>query len=168
MLIQPHRQEMLSRVYIQAIVSRCGLTCVFRELDYGIDLTILHITRIASRYNESGFKLDVQLKSTDSVVLSPTTISYDLEVKAYDDLRRKDIGSPRILILLVLPAEEDEWTAQTEDRLELRRCAYWLSLRGMAPTPNTKTIRVSIPRANVFSIEALRELMNKVTKRELL
>ena len=40
MLIRTHRQESLSRAYIQAIASRCGLNCSFREFDYGIDVTV--------------------------------------------------------------------------------------------------------------------------------
>jgi hypothetical protein len=65
-----------------------------------------------------------------------------------------------------MPADEAAWTDQDEDRLLLRYCAYWLSLKGMPPTQNTATIRVAIPRTNVFSVSALTSLMEKVRKRE--
>jgi hypothetical protein len=41
-----------------------------------------------------------------------------------------------------------------------------MSLKGMAPTTNTATVRLHIPRVNIFSVENLRRLMDKVQKRE--
>jgi Domain of unknown function (DUF4365) len=168
MLIQSHRQEGLSRAYIHAIASRCGLGCSFREFDYGIDLSVHAIRRKGRRYLESGFNLDIQAKSSARAVLTPSEILYDLEVKCYDDLRDIDIGCPRILVLLVLPEDEAGWTEQSESHLLLRRCAYWFSLRGMGPTSNTVSIRIPIPRTNIFSVDSLRDSMEKIRKRELL
>ncbi len=69
-------------------------------------------------------------------------------------------------MLLVLPEDEMAWTEQGEDHLLLRRCAYWMSLKGMGPTTNTATIRLAIPRTNLFSVDALQRLMDKVRNRE--
>jgi hypothetical protein len=76
------------------------------------------------------------------------------------------VRCPRILVLLVLPEDEAAWTEQSEDDLLLRRCAYWRSLKGSVPTANTTTIRVAIPGANIFSVDALQQLMDKVRKGE--
>ncbi len=62
----------------------------------------------------------------------------------------------------LLPGVEKDWIIQDEDGLTLRKCAYWMSLRGMPATPNVSTVRLAMPRANVFSAAALRELMDKV------
>jgi hypothetical protein len=86
-------------------------------------------------------------------------VLYDLEVRAYELLRRERPRCPRILVLLVLPSEEERWLSQTTEELILRRCVYWLSLRGAAPTNVQKTIRVSISKQNVFSVEAVTSLM---------
>jgi hypothetical protein len=161
-LIRTHRQESLSRAYIQAIASRCGLNCSFREFDYGIDVTVHPIHRRENRYVETGFNLDIQAKSTFRVAVTDEDVLYDLEVKTYDDLRATDVGTPRILVLLVQPENETDWTEVTEDELRLRRCAYWVSLKGRGPTANTDTIRVSIPRANCFSVEALQGIMERL------
>jgi hypothetical protein len=165
-LTRNHRQEVASRAYVQAIAGRCGLASSFRDFDYGIDLTLHDIRRRGRRYIESGFKLDIQAKSTTVTNLTATQVYYDLEVKAYDDLREPEVGCPRILVLLVLPEEEVEWIEQTEDHLALRHCAYWLSLRGQGPTANQRSVRVAIPRANVFSAAVLQTLMDKVRRRE--
>jgi hypothetical protein len=116
-LIRSHRQEALSRAYIHAIAARCGLGCSFHEFDYGIDLTIHEIERVGTRYRESGFALDVQAKSTTSALATPDRVRYDMEVRAYDDLRQVNAGTPRILVLLVLPEDEGTWTEQQEDYL---------------------------------------------------
>src|SRR5262249_39045418 len=46
------------RAYIHAIAARCGLSCRFRDFDYGIDLTVHSTSRRGQRYAESGFRLD--------------------------------------------------------------------------------------------------------------
>jgi Domain of unknown function (DUF4365) len=165
-LIRTHRQESLSRAYIQTIASRCGLNCSFRAFDYGIDVTVHQIQRRDNRYVETGFNLDIQAKSTYEAPVTDMDVLYDMEVKAYDDLRDPDVGTPRILVLLVQPEAETEWTEATEEELRVRRCAYWLSLRGRGPTTNTSKIRVSIPRANRFSIESLQAIIERLRNGE--
>ena len=163
-LTRNHRQEVLSRAYVQAIAGRCGLACSLRDFDYGIDLTLHDIRRRGHRYMESGFNLDIQAKSTTTRSLTNTDVVYDLDVKAYDDLRDPQVGCPRILVLLVLPEDENQWTEQTEDHLLVRHAAYWLSLNGRGPTANQKTVRMTLPRINLFSVQALETLMGKIRR----
>src|SRR5579875_1864811 len=120
----------MSRAYVQAVAGRCGLSCSFRDFDYGIDVTLHDIRRRDYRRMESGFKLDIQAKSTTIRNLSITDVVYDLDVKNFDDLRDPQVGCPRILVLLVLPEDESQWMEQTEEHLLLRNAAYWLSLKG--------------------------------------
>lgn len=166
MLTRNHRQEVLSRCYVQAVAARCGLSCGFRDFDYGIDVTLHVIRRRGHRYMESGFKLDIQAKSTAARNLTENHVVYDLDVQNYDDLRDPAVGCPRILVLLVLPDSEREWIAQTEDHLLLRHAAYWQSLRGEGPTTNQRTVRLSIPRRNLFTIEALDAIMDRIHRRQ--
>ncbi len=158
----------MCRAYVQAIAGRCGLSCSFRDFDYGIDVTLHDIRRRGHRHMESGFNLDIQAKSTTTRSLTATGVVYDLDVKNYDDLRDPQVGCPRILVLLVLPEDENEWTEQSEDHLLVRHAGYWLSLNGWGPTANQKTVRVALPRANLFSVQALESLMAKVRRGELL
>ena len=110
-----------------------------------MDLTFHAIVRRGRRYADAGFCIDVQLKSTTeaSVVVTDTEIGYDLEIKAYDDLR-DPVGRNRILVLVVFPAEESLWTTQTEEHLLIRLLRYWLSLRGRPPTSNQRHHRRSL------------------------
>ena len=86
------------------------------------------------RLGPLGFKLDIQAKSTTGFVRTKHEVKYDLRRKNYDDLRDTSVRTPRILVLLLLPANESDWLVTTEEALILRHCAYWLSLKGSPPT----------------------------------
>jgi hypothetical protein len=167
-LTKTHRQEALSRAYIQAVAARCGMSCSLRDFDYGIDVTVHEIKSRGDYYAESGISLDVQAKSASQANLSVEAVVYDLKVKNYEDLRDPDNPKPRILVLLVLPENEEEWTTLTEEQLVLRRCAYWLSLQSHPPTKNKDKVRISVPRKNVFSAEALQSMVALVRAGEQL
>ena len=83
-------------------------------------------------------------------------------MKNYDDLRHVDYQSPRILVVVVVPEDVSSWLEQTDAQMVLRRCAYWLSLRGAEPSPNEHSVSVRIPRANVLGVESLRAMMTRI------
>lgn len=166
MLTRNHRQETLSRAYVHAIAGVCGLSCSGREYDYGVDLTLHEIRQRGDRFSESGFKLDVQAKSTGPKQWSATQLFFDLPVWNYDDLRDTTAGGYRILVVLVVPEEEAEWIDQTQSQLLLRYAAYWICLRGAPTTRNRKFIRIKIPCEKLFSAEALRAVMAKIVRGE--
>jgi hypothetical protein len=161
LLTQQHRQEALSRAYIQAVVGKVGMSFSFANFDYGIDLTINDIIELNGHYFESGFRLDVQAKSSVNAKVENDIVTYALEVKAYEALRVNS-RIPRILVLLALPTQESEWAEQDEERLILRKCAYWISLKERGPTTNEARITIRIPRTNVFTFEGLRTIMETV------
>jgi hypothetical protein len=164
MLPQNQRQEALSRAYVRAIAAQAGMICVETTQDFGIDLFLRDVQRHGSSYRDTGPQIDVQLKSTVRAEVSETEVIYDLEVRAYDLLRRTARDRPRLLVVLVLPEDEAQWLSQSVEELTLRRCAYWLSLRGAEPTANQSTVRVTLPRANVFSVEAVQTMMMTLSK----
>lgn len=161
-----HRMEGLSRAYVQAVAAVSGCTCARPEPDYGCDLTLRQIVKIGSEFRPTGRGLDIQLKSTTGATLTTTDVVYDLDVRAYNLLRRATHDAPLYLVLFVLPASPDEWLSQTEQRFELRHCAYWLSLRRRPAVRNTKTIRIHIPRQNQFTPIALARIMEAIRRQE--
>lgn len=151
------------------------MTFSFTDFDYGIDVTLNDVrerdrrTRWGKRYNESGHKLDIQIKSATiakTAIVRGENIVYDLDVDTYDDLREPKVGTPRILVLLVLPESEEERLHQTENALCLRRCCYWLSLKGRKEVKNRSTVRLKLPRESVFSEDALRGMMDRIKQGE--
>ena len=92
-------------------------------------------------------------------------LHFRLRRKNYNDLTLKR-QSPLILVVLELPAEDKDWIECTTDHLHLRRCAWWLSLRGGAPTEaGSKT--VVIPDTQRFTETSLEQLMNRARGRTL-
>jgi hypothetical protein len=95
-------------------------------------------------------------------------ISYSLPQKNYDDLRHADYMTPRILVVVFVPEQVAEWTACDEHALTMRHCAYWLSLRGLPPSPNEHATTVHLPRANLFDAHGLETLMDRLGRGETL
>jgi hypothetical protein len=103
--------------------------------------------------------LEFQVKCTAQAVPDGSDLGFELSKKNYDDLR---VGTviPRLLFVLTIPEQPEDWLHQSERRMVLRRSGYWASLRGLPDLPNTTTITVRIPRSHLLTPEALRSLMS--------
>lgn len=161
MLPREHKQEHLCGAYIRAVAAAAGCTCQ-SPLDYGVDFAIRDVDFINGRCSEAGWCIDLQAKSTHTAEVRHDHVVYDLDVKNYNDLILSGRGIPLILVLLVMPSQESEWVCQGEECIELRKCAYWMSLRARKPTDNKETIRVSIPRSQVFTPEVVRGMLDQL------
>jgi hypothetical protein len=168
MITTAHRMESLSRAYLQAVAAQAGLTYAVRAYDYGVDITLGEVREIGGIYAETGFTIDVQLRSSTRAQVREHEVGFDLDVRTYDFVRREDVVAPRVLVLLVMPADAAEWVYQTEAAPELRRCAYWVSLRGEPTKANTSSVRVAIPRANVFGAAAVTAIFDRLHRGERL
>jgi len=164
------QKEQLSYAYIHLVASAAGCTFAFREDGdaLGIDITIMGFKEL-----EQGIiipiPIDAQVKSTSRSTIAERYIHYDLRVKNYNELRVEQYGSPRILIVAVLPDDPKRWLDQSEERLVLRNCAaYWMSLWGAPETTNTSSIRVDVPRANLLTTESLTRLLQVISEGERL
>jgi Domain of unknown function (DUF4365) len=156
-----HRMEGLSRAYLQAVAASAGVNVLYQLFDFGVDVCLRAVDQEDGRYEDAGEVIDVQLRSTTRAIVGDNSIDFDLDVRTYDYLRRSSLNRPRLLVLLVLPEAEVEWIAQDERELRLRRCAYWLSLRGLPPSEATSSVRVSIPRSDVFDATGLTRLLDR-------
>jgi hypothetical protein len=128
----------------------------------GIDLGIHDIITLGRQWIESGYRIDVQARSTTLARLDVKYIRYDLDVATYETLRYPEAGCPRLLVVLVLPENESDWVVQSEQEMVLRHAAYWASLKGEKARNNRRSVRVAIPRVNLFTAEALRNLMSRI------
>jgi hypothetical protein len=154
------RKERFSLAYISAVAAHAGYQVVEgRPIDK--DSVDGHFEGDEGKRP----RIEFQAKATSATVLQPSALVFPLSRKNYDDLRA-DVRVPRILIVVLLPASEEEWLVHSEEELRLRRCGYWLSLAGSPATTNVATISVSIPRAQVFTTAQLRALMGRADRRE--
>lgn len=155
------RKQQFSFAYIRAVAAAAGYAVSEPSVDdESIDLMV------ASRGTSGAVKrprLEVQVKCTVDTVLTEEAFSYALKLKNYDDLRDPDVLVPRILVVVRVPENVEEWTEASDQELLLRHCGYWLSLRGMDATTNTTSVTLTLPRANQFTPAALTEMMARIS-----
>lgn len=136
------RQEQLSKACLQAVVFNAGCNLSQPMADtYGVDGTIVAPAELGVN------RVEYQLKATTRYEIRGAELVYDLRVEDYNRLIPvTDIR--RVLLLYTMPADPDQWLAQSETETCLRHCLYWLSLRGRPASANAATERVYVPRAN--------------------
>ena len=153
------REEALSRAYAYAVAARAGYsTAMYAEDRDGIDFRI---------QASGGMRpaLELQLKATVNLGRPQDgCFRFPLKRRNYD-LLRVDAQTPRLLMVLDLPRDENLWLTVTADELVMRRSAYWLSLKGQPETDNVESVTVRIPEQNLFDIEGLRMLMEQSRRR---
>lgn len=161
------QKEEFSYAYIHAIASVAGyaFSTKSRRMDSaGVDVTI----ETPSEIGEVLFpKIEAQVKCTASLsMVSESGFSFPLPVRNYNRLRHLNSLVPLILIVVVVPSDLPRWLEINEEQTLLRKCAYWVSLKGKEPTDNTTTVSVYLPRSNLLTPQSLSELMKKVAQRE--
>lgn len=153
-MIPTIQMEQFSLAYVRAVAASAGYQITRPEVDDdSVDGVVMARTGNRAR-------LEFQAKATSRDVLRPDGLHFPLPIKNYDDLSA-DTMVPRILIVLLMPKDNNDWLNQTEEELCLRHCGYWLSLANMPPSSNTSSVTVHIPMANIFDQAQLDDLMAK-------
>lgn len=155
LLSKADKEEELSRVYARAVAAGAGYVTSVPEYDRdGVDLQI----RAGGHMRPA---IDLQLKATINLEdKGEEHFLYPLPVRNFD-LLREDTQTPRLLVVLALPRQEERWLKLTARKMVLRRCAYWATLKKQPKTPNRRTITVSLSRRNLFDVTGLRSLMEQ-------
>ena len=162
------QKEDFSYAYIYTVTAAAGYslqTATRRLDDSGIDATITVPGKIGSKRLP---RFDIQIKSTSQDILKEQSIKYRLSAKNYDELSDEDPFVPQLLIVVLIPKDVNEWLSQSEESLCIKKCAYWLSLRGQPQKEEQLTITVEIPRQNIFSPDALKIIMERISAGETL
>ena len=147
-------EEALSEAYAFAVAAKAGYVVSRKNFDRdGVDLTF----EAGGNFRP---KIDAQLKATINLPIKDGLCRYPCNVNNYE-LLRIDTQTPRILIVLHLPRNPEDWLAISRANLVLRNCAYWAYLRGMPETKNAETVTVSLLTANRFNVEGLTDLMER-------
>jgi hypothetical protein len=153
LLAPSDREEALSRAYVHAIAAGAGYVVATMDFDRdGVDVEI----KAGGAMRPS---VALQLKATVNLGDAVEGVfRFPLRRRNYD-LLREQTQVPRLLVILSLPGDEDDWLRVTAEQLVLRRCMFWTSLAGFPETENRESVTVSIPSANHLDVESLRRLM---------
>jgi hypothetical protein len=98
-----------------------------------------------------------------SGLASSDAISYPLDLETYDSLRDPLVSIPRILVLVLVPSNVNEWLSQSHKELVMSHCGYWVSLKGAAESTNATSQTVHVPKKNVFNPATLQAMMSNTS-----
>ncbi|HET9954202.1 MAG TPA: DUF4365 domain-containing protein [Polyangiaceae bacterium] len=159
-------KEELSLAYVHAVVSQAGFSFeTIRKDRDSVDVMVRARGRICEDATLESPMLDLQLKATVMEPLPSEQFPFDVPAKNYNDLVGRTTV-PRLLVVYVMPERSEDWASWNEDRLVLRRSAYWTSLCGQPRTQNTSTQRIYVSRRNVFEPTSIRHLLTRVAREE--
>ncbi len=159
------RQEEISKAYLHAVAAQCGFAVGQWSQDHGcVDVTVGAPHTVGTGFLARP-KIDVQLKATTQAGLEHDDfVSWSLDIDHYDSLRM-DASVPHLLVVLLLPSNVDEAVEHTVDHLLIRRCAYWVNMTGQPPAKSgAGSHTVPLPKSQVFSPTALRDILETVSK----
>ncbi len=145
-------EEALSIAYVHAVAAAAGYVIALKNFDRdGIDVTV---------EAGGGFrpKVDAQVKASVNLSQSGDVWKFPLKRRNYDHLILQT-QTPRILVLLHLPANQADWINVDMDALVMRNCAFWVCMTGASATENSATITVDVPLANKFDVPGLKRLL---------
>ena len=148
-------QEQISLSYVRAVIFSAGFNLSVPTVDdHGIDGTI-------TSYSQGRNRVDFQLKATTRYEIKDSVIVYDLRVENYNQLIEAD-SPPQVLILFLMSSNEKFWISQSHYEMNIRKCAYWVSLIGLPFSSNSSTVRVEIPMANIFDRAGIQDMFSQL------
>lgn len=154
LLTIPDQEELLSKAYAHAVAAHAGyVTAVYERDRDGVDMRIL-------AGDEMRPALELQLKATITLHDGGDHVRFRLPRRNYD-LLRLATQTPRLLVVLALPNDPNQWMDITADELVIRYRAYWMSLPGFGETANQTSVTVHIPKQNRFDVAGLQSLMEQ-------
>lgn len=165
-MTEDQKKEAISREFLRILAHGNGFKVIEPGADHGVDMIVCPVTRRIeptgrTRYLDSQYKLDFQLKSTTvaGIIDNGTDIKFDLEVKNYNDLifRRADL-LPLHLVVVVLDSSPPACVNLDDVQLGLAGRAYWyLPDENAEASQNERQVRITIPKGNRLQVGFVRE-----------
>lgn len=146
--------------------SRSFLVGVAAAASYPVEIRLNDVNGVDATVHDGGIQTDWQLKGTSSPEFSVdgATLFFDLDVRTYK-LFTDARNASAFLGVVVVPDDRADWVSVTDDSLNLRHCGYWQKISGMPATPNTSTVRIHLPVAQLLTVSAMQTIMK--SEREL-
>ena len=153
-------KDLFAQAYVRAVAAVAGYIPGGPELDReSCDIQLSS----AGSFTGMPPRLEIQIKGTKEEPKADELV-YDLKQKNYDDLRFQPVMVPRLLVVVTMPGDDPQmWITQNDEQLVMRRCGFWLSLRGKPASDNDTKTRIRIPTNQRFDVAALQLLMNNIS-----
>lgn len=154
------QKQQFSFAYIRAVASTAGF--VVTKPDVDDDSVDLIIGKRGGSGTIRSPRLDIQVKASSQELIRNGSIHFPLKQKNYHELIGDNYCVSRLLVIVLVPENISDWITQSEKQLALRKCGYWVSLRGMAENDNETATTVQIPCTQIFSVEELNKIMSTI------
>ncbi|MFD0371295.1 DUF4365 domain-containing protein [Streptomyces sp. NPDC059071] len=156
--------ETLQVGYLHAVAAAAGCSLSQPFPDNGIDWHVSHSAPGHTVDDEVTIK--VQLKCTyqlppRSAGDATGSFAFTLDNEHLVKLARTPVAVHKILVVMLVPRDREDWLRAGHDGLDLRHCCYWINLAGHPVTGRRRTT-VRIPTARIFDDRALCEIMARV------
>lgn len=160
-----HQKELFSIAYIHAVAAVAGLAISrpFPDQD-SVDISLAWQGKNGIRRSP---QLDLQVKATSrDLIRNDGYIHYPLSIKNYNDLRPDNFLVPRLLTVMIVPDNIEDWVTISDEHMIMRHCAYWLSLRRMPEIEQKTNVVVKIPLLHKFDVTGLKTMMSQIAKEQ--
>lgn len=163
-----NKKEEFQIAYISALAANMGYNTSKKQVDNdSIDISI-HAHDFGDENEIMNPTIDFQLKATSSLNTKSGVITFSLKKKNYTDLSNTKSLSPKYLLLLHLPKNEDEWIEELDCGIYLKNKCYWCSLKGLPSSSNKTTVNINIPESQILTLEVLKMMMTEASNRRSL
>ncbi|HEM8300839.1 TPA: DUF4365 domain-containing protein [Providencia stuartii] len=163
-----NKKEEFQIAYVSALAANMGYNTSKKQVDNdSVDISF-HAYNFSEESEIMNPTVDFQLKATSSLNAKSGFITFSLKKKNYNDLSNAKSLSPKYLLLLHLPENEDEWIEELGCGIYLKNKCYWYSLKGLPPSNNKTTVNINIPESQVLTLEVLKMMMTEASNRRSL
>lgn len=155
------QMESLQRGYIHAVAAAAGCIVGNLESDDGLDALLKHRSQ---HHNGSRDKfLQVQLKATHQIGPNPANgrVGAVFKNERFDLFAEPDPEVHKIVVIMILPTDVDDWLIASHQDMRIHHCAYWTNIAGMKATGQEKTV-VNAPTDQMFDDRALCAIMQRI------
>ena len=164
------KKEHLGYSYIHMMASFVGLAYDRPQVDDdSIDVILSANGKImkTSVLNSPRIELQVKASTRHTAQLNSSNdhIAFQLSIKNYNDLRGPTMCT-RLLVIFLLPENEEDWLNHNETELISRKCAYWCKIEGLPEVNGQDSVTVKIPKTNILSPETLKKMFEIISKEE--
>lgn len=157
-LTSGHTKEQYSIAFVHALATRAR--CKIQNLDVDDEHVDLTIRQKADHLHFSRVAVDVQMKCTSQDVIRQDGLHFSMLRDHYDGLRARGILK-KILVVLAVDEEFDDWMAIKPDELLMRGSAYWMGMDGLPPITTSSTTLI-LPDKNRFNAEQLLDMLARI------
>lgn len=159
----------LSVSYVEVLCSYLDLDCSEPKSGNDVSGWDVRIEPVRTRDEwKTKPRLFIQLKSMVYNSEGGYHISYSLDRRTYDELRKSSVRDCSLLAVLCLEDDPSQWVSTDDECLMMRRVMYWCKPTEYPEIENgSDSITLHIPLKNVLDKQTLHKMIDILSKGEV-